>query len=80
MTKSYNYMFIMLLGGVTFTEFYQEDVSKTWIDQAAIAIFVTFVPVFFAMLLINFLLVRTDGQCSPRHQTHFEPPFYRQYE
>jgi hypothetical protein len=56
MTKSFNYMFIMLLGEFTFTEFYQEDVALTWIDQAAISIFVTFTPVFFTLLLINFLL------------------------
>jgi hypothetical protein len=56
MTKSYNYMFMMLLGEVTFKEFYQEDVSKTWIDQAAISIFVAFVPLLFTLLLINFLL------------------------
>ena len=56
MMDSFNLLFIMLLGGSTGTEFLAKNEVKTFGDELAIGIFYTFMPVFFVLLMLNFLL------------------------
>jgi hypothetical protein len=56
MLESFIVVFIMLLGGSTGTEFLQPNSVKSVIDEIALGIFYSFMPVFFVLLLLNFLL------------------------